>query len=123
MIGDEPWELRQTRIPSLSITTKSITEKLSSLAIKLWHSSYEKDGPDVVTWPALIRSIYENQLQATAVASLAASTTKASKEDHLEKGISEEQHHHPANEAGADDRVVVNLVERSWDLLPPDVVR
>ena len=91
--------------------------------IKLWHTTYEKDGPDVVTWPTLLRSIYENQLQATAVASSAAVPAKGSKEDHLEKGISEERFHHPTNEVSAEEHVVVNLVERSWDLLPPDVVR
>lgn len=72
-------------------------------------------------WPVLLRSIYRNQLEATAVASWTSCTETS--QDRLEKGVGGEHAYQALNEVGHEDRVVIRLVERSWDLVPPDVVR
>ena len=122
--GDEPWELRRTTLPSEEIEPTNSIESLSKGLLKLWKSSYEEDSPDVVTWPSLLRSMYDNQVRAPPRPMISHKRSKNSKgsDGQIEKGKYAESEHTP-NDLRAEDRMVVRLVERSWDLVPPDVVR
>ena len=125
--GDEPWELRQARLPGSDCAPKSALERCSRWWLKVWqcHRSPQEDSADIVTWPNLLRSIYGNQVKSISRLSAASAPrgNDRNSEERMEKGDPEQVLSEPINDNGFEDRVVIRLVERSWDLVPPDVVR
>ena len=134
-----PLEMRKTtRRRSVTILPNSRAEDWSLSIIRIWDSSYADDSPDIVSWPRLLRSIYANQIQSirkiqpqyanglSPPSNGAHSPLGAEKLEEGKKKLEEEEPYRPMTDderGDAEDRVVARLVERSWDLLPPDVVR
>lgn len=128
---DVPLELRKTRRPGVQIMAGSQAEEWSVWLFGVWDSSYKNDSPDIVSWPSLLRRVYLNQIHATKKANglwVNGSNTKVGSKQ-LEDGKVDSESEEPCPEITdqerqqGEDRVVVRLVERSWDLIPPDVVR
>lgn len=128
--SNAPLELRKTRPPGLSISTNSSAERWSLWFLSWWDGSYQSDNPDVVSWPKLLERTYVNQTHSVQKArakrsnGALANTTNGQ----LELGEAGYENLPPCAdlqefERQGEDRVVVRLVERSWDLVPPDVVR
>ena len=136
------------RIPILNW----LTEKSSGLASD-WNSYFEvtsdqldlplelvrtrtransQDSPDVVSWPMFLHYIYLNQIYS--IRKCEPHETKGIGDDTVDAKQLEEDGKKPDDKAPCrtmtpdereqgEDRVVVQLIERSWDLIPPDVVR
>lgn len=125
--GDEPWELRQACVPGSERDPKSALERCSRWWLKLWqcHRSPQEDSADIVTWPNLLRSMYGNQVKSISGSSakFAGRGNGRDSEEGVEKGEFEQAPSEPINDGDLEDRIVIRLVERSWDLVPPDVVR
>lgn len=128
---DVPLELRKTRRPGVEVVASSRAEEWSLWPFGIWDSSYKNDSPDIVSWPSLLRRVYLNQIQSIKKAkglSANGSNIKVGSKQ-LEDGKADYDNEEPYQEITdqerqeGEDRVVVRLVERSWDLIPPDVVR
>ena len=132
---DLPLEMQKTVRPRTDPSLNSTAEKLSWWKVKTWGRSYHEDSPDIVSWPIVLQWIYSSQV--SAIRKLEVPTTNG-KEDERNSEVDakqsrvEDQEEHdevpyrdilPEEKELKEDRVVVRLVERSWDLIPPDVVR
>jgi hypothetical protein len=129
--AEAPLELRKTRQPALGVSARSAAERWSLWFLSWWDGSYKSDSPDVVSWPKLLERLYVNQnrsLRKVGAQQNAAALNGVSGKE-LEKGTVDDHHDPPSADITpterqqGEDRVVVRLVERSWDLVPPDVVR
>ncbi|KAK3702285.1 hypothetical protein LTR37_014996 [Vermiconidia calcicola] len=126
-----PLELQKTRRPGVEILARSHAEEWSLWLFGVWDSSYKNASPDIVSWPSLLRRVYLNQShsikKAKGVSANGSNQKVGSKQ--LEDGKADSDSEEPYPEITdqereqGEDRVVVRLVERSWDLIPPDVVR
>lgn len=126
-----PLELRRTRSPGSRLVTTSSAERWSLRLLNWWDGSYRLDNPDVVSWPKLVERMYINQVLAVrkldryegngAVSNF---TTKQLETGEASPGVVA-----PCPDATTMERrmgevrALIRLVERSWDLVPPDVVR
>jgi hypothetical protein len=130
--NDVPLELRKTRPPSVRIEPDSSAERWSLWFLSWWDGSYHVDSSDVVSWPKLLERLYKNQVSSVRKVMRSqpngAASNLSGKE--LESGTADTPNEdspcpeitHMETQNG-EDRIVVRLVERSWDLVPPDVVR
>ena len=129
---DIPLEMRKTTWPHNHVTSISKAEALSWWRIKNWDHSFSEASPDVVSWPILLRLIYRNQIKSIRKVERAPSANGVSVDVDIKQ--LEEDGTTPSEDIACpdmtseesrygEDRVVVRLVERSWDLIPPDVVR
>lgn len=130
-----PLELRKTRRPGLKPLLHSRTEAWSLWASSFWDQSFKVHSPDIVSWPSLLQRIYANEIRCVRKMRPEQQKNgqdKAVDNQQLEKiekdgnAIDEDGSYAPITDKErqlGEDRVVVRLVERSWDLIPPDVVR
>ena len=111
---DVPRELDETRQPGPKDLAKS-------------DGSYRTGSPDVVSWPKLLEKMYDNQVDS--VKKLPQRQPNGLATDHKAAENGEVHKELPCADMSSaerqqkEDRVIVRLVERSWDLVPPDVVR
>ena len=132
---DLPLEMRKTTRPDKDPVTISKAEAVSWWIVKTWCRTYSEDSPDTVSWPILLEWIYDNQIKSIRKVELRETNGEPNGVDDtvdikkLEQGGRKEGSEPPYKTLSSEerdqfeDRVVVRLVERSWDLIPPDVVR
>ena len=95
----------------------------------------DEDCPDVVSWPVFLHYIYLNQINSIRKYEPTEKPAETNGVDQtVDVKLLEEEGNKPDDKAPyrtitpdeqeqGEDRVVIQLVERSWDLIPPDVVR
>lgn len=134
---DLPLEMRKTVRPKTDPNPVSKAEKVSWWIVRTWDRSYGEDSPDIVSWPIFLQWIYASQVNAIRKIDAPESNGVADVKDpsnHLDVQQSNAEYQKLSDEPAyrdllpeerelGEDRVVVRLVERSWDLIPPDVVR
>ena len=126
-----PLELRKTRRPDLDVVPITGAEFWALWVIRLWSESYREGSPDVVSWPTFLRRIYGNQIISVRKVQFNYANRMNGKVEgkQLETGQNEPDEEapyapmRPDERESGEDRVVVRLVECSWDLIPSDVVR
>ena len=133
--SDLPLEMRRTTRPDKDPVPISEAEWVSWWIVKTWDRSYSADSPDIVSWPILLQWIYDNQINSIRKVEI---REKDGESDEARDAVDAKILEHGAKKEGSkrpyrtisseereqgEDRVIVRLVERSWDLIPPDVVR
>jgi hypothetical protein len=132
---DLPLEMRKTTRPDKDPVPISKAEAVSWWIVKTWDRTYSEDSPDIVSWPILLEWIYDTQIKSIRKVEPPKSNGEPNEahdevdDKKLERGRNKEESEPPYRTISSEereqreDRVVVRLVERSWDLIPPDVVR
>lgn len=132
-LADLPLEIRRTTRPWEPVKPNSLAEAWSWRFVKAWDRSYSATYPnlDVVSWPSLLQHIYQTQIKSIRKIDISAAdeaeeppNPKKGKEDGLKYDeVSPYRSITPEERGQGEDRVIARLVECSWDLIPPDVVR
>lgn len=132
--GSVPLEMRLTRSQTsqADLTPRSSSEYWSLWFMKHFGWRYIEDSPDTVSWPTFLRSVYSNQIHAVRKIESKFAAPFDGNHDAVkaEKGEVAPDAEAPCapltkleKERGEEERVVIRLVELSWDLIPSDVYR